>query len=362
MIIEKRARRRAASIASAIAAICSVVAGNAVSSRAHAQSTSPATTQSAKDSPPTIVAPASVAAFYTADLYAKDSGYILEVKADIGDHVTKGQVLAEIDDPELKQQLASIESVLAAKEALAKASEAAVAQAAATLEVAKKQLAGSEAERKLSEVTLKRQEALFADKAATDQQIDETRAKAQVTTAAAEVARSKILSAEADLRAAEANHAVAAANVRVAAADVERTRTLLAYTKIRAPFDGVVTRRLINPGDLVQAATVNRTMPLFTCQKLDVVRVFCEVPESSVAAIRPGTAADVRILGIGGQSMHGAVTRIATSIDPTSRTMRAEIDLANPNEALRPGMYAQVTLTPQAVPRVAEVAPQPLRQ
>src|SRR5882672_6184436 len=145
-MIEKCRHYRATLIASVFGSICTIAVGDVIFSRAHAQTSSmPATTQSAKDAPPaTVVAPASVAAFYTADLYAKDSGYISEVNSDIGDHVTKGQILAEIDDPELKQQLTSVESVLAAKEALAKASEAAVAQATAAVEVAKRQLAGSE--------------------------------------------------------------------------------------------------------------------------------------------------------------------------------------------------------------------------
>ncbi|MDB5297727.1 MAG: efflux transporter periplasmic adaptor subunit, partial [Phycisphaerales bacterium] len=133
---------------------------------------------------------------------------------------------------------------------------------------------------------------------------------------------------------------------------------LLAYTKIIAPFDGVLTRRLVNPGDLVQAATASRTTPLFTCQKLDVVRVFCEVPEASAAAVRPGAKADVRLPGSAGQVISGTVTRIATSVDPATRTMRAEVDLPNPAGALRPGMYAQVTLTTDPSPRDAGAAPQ----
>jgi multidrug resistance efflux pump len=297
---------------------------------------------------PAIVVPASIAAFYSTDIYPKDSGYVLDVKADIGDRVTKGQVLAEIDDPELVRQIASLEATVAAKEELAKASEAAIAQAEAGVEVARKQLAGLESARKLAQVTLKRQEALFADKAATDQQVDEYRSKADAAVAAADVGQAKIAAAQADLLAAKANRAVAAAQVRVAAADLGRAQTLLGYTKIVAPFDGTITRRWVNPGDLVQAATAGKTTPLFTCQKLDVVRVMCEVPEISAVGIGPGTKADVKLMGSSAGEIHAAVTRIGTSLDPATRTMRAEIELQNPNQALRPGMYAQVTLTPQA--------------
>lgn len=304
--------------------------------------------------PSTVVAPANVAAFFSADIYAKDSGYISEVLADIGDHVRKGQLLAVIDDPELLHQLASMEAMLAAKDEMAKAAEATVAQHLAAIEVARKQLVGLQAEQKLTQLSLKRQEALFAGKAVTDQQMDEMRAKADVTGAAVDVAQAKIAAAEADWHAAEANKSVSAAQVRVASADVKRIQALVEYTKVAAPFDGVITRRLVNPGDLVQAATASRTTPLFTCQKIDVVRVFCDVPEASAVGIRPGIEVDVKLFGLAGQTIHGTVTRIATSLDPATRTMRAEIDIPNSTEVLRPGMYAQVTLTPLAPSQVAE--------
>ena len=342
---------------SAFQQLCSVAAVTAVCATSFAQTqpaAAPASTQ-----PTTVVASSSVSAFYTADLYAKDSGYVLDVSADIGDHGKKGQVLATIDDPELKQQLAGNEAVLAAKKETAKAADAGVQQAQSAVEVAKRQVVALEADLKLTEATLKRQEALFADKAVTGQQMDEMRAKADVAGAAASVGQAKIAAAEADLAAAQANRGVAAAQVTVAAADVERMRTLLGYTEVLAPFDGVITKRWVNPGDLAQSGTGSRTAPLFTCQKLDVVRIVCEVPEANVGGVRKGTRADVRLFGPGGQTVQGAVSRVATSVDPTTRTMRAEIDLPNPDEALRPGMYAQVTLTPQAAEPVAKATAQP---
>ena len=104
------------------------------------------------------------------------------------------------------------------------------------------------------------------------------------------------------------------------------------------------TRRLVNPGDLVQAATATRTAPLFTCQQIDVVRVFADAPEASAAAVRPGTRAEVKLFDVGETTIQGSVTRVATALDPSTRTMRVEIDLPNPDEKLQPGMYARVTL------------------
>ncbi len=311
----------------------------------------PATTQAA---PAAIAVPGSVTAFYWADLFAKDSGYLADVKVDIGDHVKKGNVLAVIDDPELAQQLTGQEALLAAKQEQTKAAEAGVQQAKALLDVAKRQLAALQADRDLAQATLKRQEELFKEKAATDQQLDESRAKAEVAAAAADVGQAKIASAEADVRSAEAARAVAASQVQVTAADVARTRTLLSYTKVLAPFDGVITRRFVSPGDLVQAATTNRNAPLFTCQQLDVVRVFCDVPEASAASVRAGMKAEVRLSGIAGKPLAATVTRVSGAMDPATRTMRVELDLPNPDKAMRPGMYAQVTLLPQPAGGVAE--------
>jgi RND family efflux transporter MFP subunit len=263
-----------------------------------------------------LVLPATVQAFYSADLYAKESGYISEVNADIGEQVKKNQVLAVIDDPELQQQLLH--------------ARAAAQQTNAALAVAKRRLAGLQADRNLQRVTLKRWEQLFTGKAVTGQQLDEQRAKEDV--------------AAANLGVGEAEVALAEANLEAANTDLQRVEALLEYTKIIAPFDGVITRRLVNPGDLVQAATANRpAAPLFTCQKIDVVRVVVDVPEANAPAILPGWPAEVRIYGPTGQTVRASVTRVASALDPETRTMRIELDLGNLDEKkLLPGMYAQV--------------------
>src|SRR6185312_11397709 len=197
----------------------------------------PATAPAAK----TVIVTATLEAFESADLFAKDSGYLTEVKADIGDHVKQGQVLAVVDDPELAKQIDSAQASLAARKELAKAAEASVAQSQKSLEVVKSQRAGYEAELELAQATLKRQEELFGGKAITNQQLDEARAKAEVARAQAGVAAAKVAGAEADVVAAQANLGVAKAQIAVADAEVQRYQTLLQYTKIVAPFDGVIT-------------------------------------------------------------------------------------------------------------------------
>ena len=316
-----------ASLTAKVVALCGI--GMMAALTAQAAAAQPAQTQppanASKAPASALVIPATVQAFFATDLYAKDSGYIAQIQADIGDHVKKGQLLAVIDDPELQQQV--------------ERARAAVQQSAAAVEVAKRKLVGLQADQTLQQVTLKRWEQLFAGKAVTTQQLDEQRAKENVSNANLEVGQADVALAEANLQAAQA--------------DLQRLQALLEYTKIIAPFDGVITRRTINPGDLVQAATSNRPQaPLFTCQEIAVVRVFAEVPETSAAAVRPGWPTEVRLFGPDGQTVPGQVTRISASLEPATRTMRVEIDLPNPDETLLPGMYAQVTLW--APPKSAE--------
>jgi multidrug efflux pump subunit AcrA (membrane-fusion protein) len=314
--------------------------GGLAAASAFAAEAPPATTQSA-----TVIVPASIEAFEQADLYAKTAGYLSEIKVDIGDHVKAGAVLAVIDSPELESELSAAQATLVAKRELANAANASIEQAQTALRVSKSQLAGYQADLKLADATFKRQEELYAGKAITEQQLDDARTKAQVSRTQAEVGEAKIAAAEADVRAAEANHKVAVAQVGVAEAEAKRFETLLRYTKITAPFDGVIARRLVNRGDLAPAGTGSRTSPLFTLQQISTVRVVCEVPESSAARIANGSGATVKLFGLDGQTMEGKVTRFAASLNPETRTMRTEIDLKNSDEKLRPGMYAQVTLT-----------------
>jgi RND family efflux transporter MFP subunit len=118
--------------------------------------------------------------------------------------------------------------------------------------------------------------------------------------------------------------------------------------QIVAPFDGVVARRQVNRGDLVQAATATRTTPsagsLFTVQRIDTIRVFCDVPEDDVPHLHVGDPAIVKPSGFDGKPFFGKVTRFSLRLDPETRNMRTEIDLPNPEERLYPGTYAVVSL------------------
>jgi RND family efflux transporter MFP subunit len=221
-----------------------------------------------------------------------------------------------IDLPEMEKQLAEDEAQLASKQS--------------ALETARRQVDHDRANRTLQDITLKRQEALFKDQWVAAQAADQARADAAV--------------AKANVGVAKANRTLAAHQIDLAAATVEKTKTLLAYTQIVAPFDGVVARRLVNRGDLVQAPTGTLMTPLFTVQRIDVIRVFCDVPENDVPHLHIGDPAIIKPFGFDGKPFIGKVTRFSLRLDPGTRNMRTEIDLPNPKVRLYPGMYAEVSL------------------
>ncbi len=295
-----------------VVAAVALGAGGIVAERHLAASPSPVNSRKA-DGPPQVE-------------FATVSGYLSDVRVDIGDHVKAGQVLAVIDVPEMEKELAEKELAEAKAQLESKQS---------SLESARRQLDHHKANITLQEALLRRREELgAAGHFISDRVLDEVRANAEI--------------AKADLSVAEANRALAANQVDVAAATVEKIKTLLAYTQIVAPFDGVVARRLVNRGDLVQAATATRTTPsagsLFTVQRIDTIRVFCDVPENDVPHLHIGDPAIVKPTGFDGEPFVGKVTRFSLRLDPETRNMRTEIDLSNPDERLYPGTYAEVSL------------------
>src|SRR3984893_18457097 len=211
---------------------------------------------------------ATLEAFDDTDLFAKVSGYLSDVRVDIGDHVKAGQVLAVIDVPEMEQELAEAKAQLESKKS--------------SLESARRQVDHHKADVALQVGLAKDRDQLGQGRQfISDRTLDQVHATADI--------------AKADLGVAEANRDLAANQVDVAAATVEKIKTLLAYTQIVAPFDGVVARRQVNRGDLVQAATATRTTPsagsLFTVQRIDTIRVFCDVPENDVPHLHVGDPA-----------------------------------------------------------------------
>lgn len=288
--------------------------------------------------------PATMEAYEQADLYAKTSGFVSEVRVDIGDRVKAGDVLAVLDVPEMVKELAEGQALHAAAVAGVATAESKVVQTARMLDVAKSMLVRAQAEYTLKKTILQRRKELFGGTAITQEQLDEAQNQHDIAQADVGIMEAKIAAAEADVASAEASRTAAVANVAVAQARIEKTQTLMQYAQIVAPFDGIVSRRLVDRGALVQSATTSRMTPLFTVQRTDMLRIFIEVPESDIAFVQPGCSARVRPYGLEGAELVGTITRMASSLKTDTRTMRTEIDLENADGRLMHGMYAQVTV------------------
>lgn len=289
--------------------------------------------------------PATLDPYEQANLHAKIAGYVSEIRVDIGDAVRAGDLLAVIDVPEMIGEIAEWEAQRGARIAARAVAEARLVQARTLLDVARSQLRRADADLSLRELTLCRRQELFAGGVIPPEQLEEALNQHETAAADVAIAQARLDAGEADVRSAEAACASADADVAVAEAQLEKANTLMQYTRIVAPFDGVITQRLVDRGAFVQsAAATSRPVPMLTIQRIDVLRIFLDVPESDVPFVRAGVPVRIRPFGDWIEPLDAAVSRVASSLNPGTRTMRAEIDLPNPTGLLLPGMYAQVTI------------------
>lgn len=277
----------------------------------------------------TTAQPATVRAFHEAELYAKVSGFLKELKADIGDTVVTGQVLAVIDVPEMEKAFERQGAEHALLERKKEQTEAAVGAAKAELEAHQ-----SEYERVKS--------------------LAETKTLPQ---RAADESRSRFESAKAKLIVAETEVKVGEASVLASQKVLEEMEVLMDYASIKAPFGGVVTQRSVDPGDLVrnQAGSAAQGKPLFTVSQVKMMRVSVMVPEKDSVWVDVNDAAEMTFPALPGETFTGKVARTSRSLDPKTRTMEVEIDFENEKGRLLPGMYAKVVILMQE--RTALVVP-----
>ena len=258
--------------------------------------------------------PGNLQPLYSASVFARTNGYIENRSVDIGSHVMAGQVLAVIASPEVDQEL---------NQARADALEAAaaVAQSKAALEQAQANLG-------IARITQKRYASLIDKRAVTQQSLDEADEAFRARTA--------------DVSAAGANINAAEATLKSRTANVERLTQMQGFERVVAPFDGVITARNIELGDLVNAGSGNASMSLFSVAQSNVLRVQVEVPQSAALAIKVGQQATLTVQERPGRRYVATVTRSADSIDVAARTMLTEVQVDNRDGSLVPGMYGEV--------------------
>jgi RND family efflux transporter MFP subunit len=232
------------------------------------------------------------------ELHAKVSGYVQQMNVDFGDKVKAGELMATIEVPELLDELHNANAIQARAEA------------------------------------------------------DFTNADLGYNRLVAVNKQHPNLVAQQDLDSAEAKDLSASSAIAAAKADVEKYETLVDYTKITAPFDGVVTKRYADPGSLIQAGTASDTqsMPLVRVSDNYLLRLDIPVQVEYVQDIRVGDAVDVRVDSLGGKTFTGKISRFTDKVDEQTRTMTTEIEVKNPDLEIVPGMYATVVLKVERKP------------
>jgi len=315
--------------------------------------------------------PGRIEAFLSAPLYSKSSGYIQSVLVDIGDRVTgpkhdaagneteRGQPLVVISAPEVEEQLSQAEAkVLQAKadarqsEAAILVSRAAVRSAATQVDLARANNLKADADVKRWQSEYERVTALAQSNAVTakvtdeaEQQLRSSEAGRAAAAAMIRAAEAKVAEAEAGVVKAEADAEAVKARLAVAEAEQRQAAAMVNYLTLRAPFNGIVTARTVDPGRLVHTPNAHQNMPLLTVVQADLVRLFVEVPESDAVLVETGGRATIKVPAIPGETFEGTVTRTAWSLESTNRTLKTEFDLPNDHQKFRPGMFASVELT-----------------
>jgi RND family efflux transporter MFP subunit len=266
-----------------------------------------------------LVLPGNIQAITEAPVLARATGYIKSRTVDIGDRVKEGQLLAEIDAPELESQV--------------RQAKAALEQAEASLEQANANLVQGRTNETLYKTTAERWDKLVAKGAVSRQENDTYQAQYQAQVATVQ-ALDKAVS-------------VAKSNIGVAEASLARLTDMQKYVNVVAPFDGVITQRNVDVGALVNEGN---TM-LYRMSQTDRLRIYVNVPQADAASVHVGQTAKITITDLPSRVFNGAVTRTANALDPASRTLLTEVQVPNQSGLLLPGMYAQVDFTtPRAEP------------
>ena len=233
-----------------------------------------------------LVLPSTLQAYIESPIYARTNGYLAHWYKDIGSRVTKGQLLADIETPEVDQELM---------------------QARATRDQAEAQL-------NLAKTSAQRWETLRKMDAVAQQETDER----------------------------SSSYAQQQAALASATANVHRLEQLESFKHIYAPFSGVITKRNTDIGALINAGNSGNNQELFVIAQIDPIRVYIDVPEIYAPGVRPGVKGSIELPALIGQQFSGSVVRTADAIDPATRTLRTEIDVPNREGRLLPGSYAQV--------------------
>jgi multidrug efflux pump subunit AcrA (membrane-fusion protein) len=289
-----------------------------------------------------VVLPGTLQPWQSAALSARVTGYLTKWHHDLGEHVSAGQLLAEIETPELDQEVAAAESQAREADAAVVQAEAELQEAQADEMVAKAQLVKVQAELDLAQSQLSRREKLVAGRVITQEEFDTYSRDVEARTAVVAAAESDVTRRGASLDTRAAIIKARQATARSRQSSVDRLLELQSFKRIIAPFDGVITRRTAEVGMLVTGRDA-----LFVMEDMSRIRVQINVPQAYSVQTVPGVTATVTIPESSAPAVSATITRVSASVDSASRTMLAEIELPNPDQQFQPGSYSQVTLQTQ---------------
>jgi RND family efflux transporter MFP subunit len=268
--------------------------------------------------------------FQEIEVYAKESGYVKKLNVDYGTRVKTGQVMATLEIPELRAQLEQ--------------DEAQIANASDQVNRAEHDFRRYQAQYNALHLQYTRLNGVFESQPGivAQQEVDD--------------AQGKDIAAASQMDAGESALRGAQSNLTVTKAKLSEDQSLYDYSKITAPFAGVVTERYANLGALVQAGTASSTqaMPVVKLSEDDLFRLVIPVPESYVRYIRVGDPVEVRVPSLN-QTFPGKVARFSVDVKESTRTMHTEVDVPNPQRILLPGMYAEADLTLQQTDNVPTI-------
>jgi RND family efflux transporter MFP subunit len=254
------------------------------------------------------------------DVMAKVAGYVKSIYVDVGDRVAQGQLLAVLEVPEMTDDVEH--------------AEAGRRRNSAEFERVKDELNRAQSAHEIAHLSYTRLASVFRDKPGliAQQEVDDAHGRDLVAEAQVSAGKSALEAAEQQIQASDV--------------DVRKSKTLRAYTRVVAPFAGVVTKRFADTGSMIQAGTASQSQarPLVTLSQNSLLRLILPVPESAVALIRESSAVEVRVPSLD-RTFPGRVARFAKNVDMATRTMETEVDVPNPDLVLIPGMFAEATLT-----------------
>ncbi|WP_169154147.1 efflux RND transporter periplasmic adaptor subunit [Brasilonema bromeliae] len=305
--------------------------------------------------------PASIQANQETSVYARTNGYLRRRTVDIGDKVQAGQILAEIDTPETDQEVAQSRAELARAQANLAQARANLAQKQSNFSEAKSNLAARQAELmqartnlELARQTWQRWQELQQQGAVTQQAADERKTSFSANLANVDAVKARVNSDQNSVNAAlasinsdQANVNAYLASVAASRASVEKSVVLQSFKRVTAPYNGVITGRNVETGGLISAGSNSNSSNawLFKIAQTNSLRIRVNVPQTLIQSIRQGQTAQIHVRELPSKPFTGKVVRTSDSLDPKTNTLLTEIQVPNPNDTVRPGMYAQVTFT-----------------